>query len=718
MSHPQPGRFFAVGVGPGDPQLLTLRAAAILRDVRIVYHPGPAPDRGRALDTVRSILRPEQQCRIVLRDPMAVVSAGDWRRHYRQAVDEIAADCRAGNDVAFITEGDPTLYSTAAHVWQLLAELHPDVPIEVVPGVSSVTAAAARVQRPLAQKDEPLLIVPGSYHVGSIREWLDQFPTICLLKPARVMSDLVSMLANVDAVYVEDVGTPREWISPDLASAAGRGHYFSLVLLRRNPAKGGPSRTEAGCVHVVGIGPGDPKLLTGQARDVLRRADIVIGYEGYLPYLKDLNLPARMIGFPIGAETERARQALDLASAGRRVVLVSSGDAGVYGMASLLLETAESMPEVAIEIVPGVTAATAASALLGAPLGHDFACISLSDLLTPWEIIERRLDAAAAADLVVALYNPVSRRRNWQLGRTREIFLRHRRPDTPVGLVDKAHRPGQRIWQKTLGELTNDGIGMETMVIVGNLQTKVIHRRLVTTRGYPSGGRQPPEYPSGGRQPPEHPSAGHQPPQRHSLAIIDESFRIIERELGDVPLPPWAFAVARRMIHASADFDFARTLRWSANFETAFRHALARHAPIVTDTEMVRIGVRAALESFPDVQLTCYLNDVETAALAESANLTRSAAGIRIAAMHHPSPLIVIGNAPTALEETLRLVAEENWRPAAIVGMPVGFVGVEEAKTRLQKQTAVPYLTCAGRKGGSAVAAAAVNALVQWGSDQ
>lgn len=197
--------------------------------------------------------------------------------------------------------------------------------------------------------------------------------------------------------------------------------------------------------------------------------------------------------------------------------------------------------------------------------------------------------------------------------------------------------------------------------------------------------------------------------------IMGESFAIIERELGPHTLPLWAFAVVRRMIHASADFEFAQTLRYSSAFEPAVRAALRDHVPVVTDTEMVRLGIRTALASSPGVTLACHLNDPETRELAAAAGLTRSAAGIRVAARQHATPLLVIGNAPTAVDEALRLVAEQAWRPAAIIGMPVGFVGVVEAKERLLGQTAVPYLTCMGRKGGSAVAAAAFNALVELG---
>ena len=195
--------------------------------------------------------------------------------------------------------------------------------------------------------------------------------------------------------------------------------------------------------------------------------------------------------------------------------------------------------------------------------------------------------------------------------------------------------------------------------------------------------------------------------------ILAESFAVIERELGPLDLPPWAFAVVRRMIHASGDFDFARTLRHSDGFDAAFRQALHGRAPVVTDTEMVRLGIRTALARASAVTPVCHLNDPETQDLAGAAGLTRSAAGVRIAARLYPAPVLALGNAPTALAEALRLVEEEGWRPAAVVGIPVGFVGVEEAKRRLAEQTRVPFLTCVGRKGGSAVTAAAVNALVE-----
>jgi precorrin-2 C(20)-methyltransferase len=715
MSH-----FWAVGVGPGDPGLLTFRAAEVIACAQVIYHAGPEERQGRAWEIIRARVRPEQEIKRLLTTSMSAASAAeDWRIPYRQGVEQIAADCRRGLEVAFVSEGDPTLYSTAAYVWQLLAELDPEIPITIIPGVTSITAAAARVRWPLAQKNEMLRILPATQ--VSV-ELASENAHLCLLKAGAISPSLVNALQGPEcaweAAYVENVGTEHEWITHDLAQAFGRNSYFSLVLLRRiersrptsfnrEPAASAGNSLAAGSrlndsptrgkVWVVGIGPGDPDLLTRQALRILQNASDFVGYSAYLKLLEDLGCHARLYPLPLGAEAERARLALDLARQGRQVALISSGDAGVYGMASVLLETAAETPEIEIEVIPGITAATAAAALLGAPLGHDFVCLSLSDLLTPWPMIERRLEAAARGDFVIALYNPASQRRTWQLPRACQILRAFRAPDTPVGLVHGAFRPGMRVQRTTLQEFRPETAGMDSTILIGSSRTRLIHDRLVTPRGYFDA--QPKARDKGT-------SPGRQ--------ILAESFALIERELGKYTLPPWAFAVVRRMIHASADFEFAQSLRYSPDFEIAVRSALREHVPIVTDTEMVLQGIRTALEGVPGLTIHCHLNDPAARSAAE---LTRSAAGIRQTARQHVRPLLVIGNAPTALEEALRLIEEEGWRPTAIVGMPVGFIGVEEAKRHLQEQRQVPYLTCVGRKGGSAVAAAAMNALIELATE-
>jgi precorrin-2 C20-methyltransferase/precorrin-3B C17-methyltransferase len=498
------GRFWAVGVGPGDPELLTVKAVNLIRAAHVIYHPGPRVDEGRAWQIIAGLVRPEQQVRLLFSGSMRG-AARDDSGAYAPAVEGIAADCRAGLDVVAVTEGDPTLYSTTSYVWQLLAARHPDVGVEVVPGVSSLTAAAARLRWPLAQKGETVAVVPACYRAAEVRDVLERFDTVCFFKVPGVLPAIAEAVAACGAeretMYVENASGAGEWLTHDLSAAAGRNHYFALILVRRASRErpgGQAGKPDANCqagkpdlrpgkLAVIGLGPGDVRLLTAQAEKALRSAEVIVGYDAYLRALAPLGLRAETCGSPLGAEAERARLALERAAAGRRVALVSSGDAGVYGMASLVFETAEGMDGVDVEVVPGVTAALSAAALLGAPLGHDFACVSLSDLLTPWPIIEGRLDAAGHGDFVVALYNPLSRARTWQLPRARELLLAHRLPQTPVGLVDRAFRPGTRVWRTTLGELSGEGVGMETLLVIGNSQTRVVGGRLVTPRGY--GGR-------------------------------------------------------------------------------------------------------------------------------------------------------------------------------------------------------------------------------------
>jgi len=275
--------------------------------------------------------------------------------------------------------------------------------------------------------------------------------------------------------------------SPSVAEAAallGAGDGAELVTPKRKSAVATVAVAQrcTGDVTVVGLGPGHRAHRTPAAADAVRRADVVIGYDPYVDQAADLLRPGQeIIRSPIGAEIVRAKQALAEAEAGRRVALVCSGDAGVYAMASLVLELA---PEVDVEIVPGVTAALAAAAVLGAPLGHDHTSISLSDHLTPWAVIERRLRAAADADLIVALYNPRSARRSWQLDAARTLLLGRRAPDTPVGLVTDAARATQTTSITTLADLDATTVGMTSIVIVGNSTTRVVNGRMVTPRGY------------------------------------------------------------------------------------------------------------------------------------------------------------------------------------------------------------------------------------------
>ena len=237
-------------------------------------------------------------------------------------------------------------------------------------------------------------------------------------------------------------------------------------------------------LYIVGLGPGRPEGMTLEARAALDASDLLCGYGAYLELIKPIYPDKEHFSTPMTQELERCRRALDEARRGRTVALVCSGDAGVYGMASPVLELLPEHPGVEVEIVAGVTAALSGAAVLGAPLGHDFCVISLSDLLTPWEVIENRLRCAAEGDFALALYNPSSRRRADRLQRACDILLGFRSPETPCGLVRNIGREGEEARILPLLELRETEVDMFTTVFVGSSTTRVIGGRLVTPRGY------------------------------------------------------------------------------------------------------------------------------------------------------------------------------------------------------------------------------------------
>lgn len=238
---------------------------------------------------------------------------------------------------------------------------------------------------------------------------------------------------------------------------------------------------------MVGIGPGSHSDMTGRARQAIEAADLIVGYDTYLALVEDLLPGKEIFGSGMMQEIERCQAAVDAASAGKEVAVISSGDPGVYGMAGLVLELANKLPEdqrPAVEVIPGISAVGAAAAILGAPLMHDFAVISLSDLLTPWEVIKKRAEMAAQGDFVIALYNPKSTKRVSQIEEVRAIALKHRSPSTPVGIVHHATRKEESMVLSNLENFTKEYIDMFSLVIIGNSQTRIENGRMVTPRGY------------------------------------------------------------------------------------------------------------------------------------------------------------------------------------------------------------------------------------------
>ncbi|MDO4312817.1 MAG: precorrin-3B C(17)-methyltransferase [Eubacteriales bacterium] len=237
-------------------------------------------------------------------------------------------------------------------------------------------------------------------------------------------------------------------------------------------------------IYVVGIGPGDRKYLTGAAARVLEECQVIVGYTAYVDLLK-ADYPEKIfLTTPMKQETERCRMAFEEAAKGMETAMVCSGDSGIYGMAGLMYQIGQEYPEVDLIIVPGITAASAGAAVLGAPLMHDFAVISLSDLLTPWEKIEKRLIAAAMADFVICLYNPSSRKRADYLERACDLILQYKSSDTVCGLVRNIGRMGETYEILPLGEMRNKKVDMFTTVYIGNRETREIGGKMITPRGY------------------------------------------------------------------------------------------------------------------------------------------------------------------------------------------------------------------------------------------
>ena len=451
-------------------------------------------------------------------------------------------------------------------------------------------------------------------------------------------------------------------------------------------------------IIVAGIGPGSKEDVTPAVLQAVREADVIVGYKYYFQFIEGyVREGCECIDTGMKKERERAEQAFAMAEEGKTVVVISSGDAGLYGMAPLVYEMArERRSDVTIETLPGISAFQKAASLLGAPVGHDVCIISLSDLMTPWEIIERRIVAAAEADFVTAVYNPKSHGRYWQLYRLQELMLQKRKADTPVGYVRQAGRAEQEVRLTTLGELDPEDVDMFTVVLIGNSQSFVADGRMITPRGYYQAHSQ------------TEGSLGSQ--------IMMESFRTIRSELHrqDYPLGHlWALLHA---IHTTADFEMERILYTDEGaVETMYEKVAGGELKtIVTDVTMVLSGIRKGALKRLGIEAKCYLGDPRTEALAAAEGITRTQAGIRLAVEDHPDALFAFGNAPTALMELCDLVRKGKARPAGIIAAPVGFVHVRESKHMVKPFRNIPKVIVEGRKGGSNLAATLCNAILTF----
>ncbi len=451
-------------------------------------------------------------------------------------------------------------------------------------------------------------------------------------------------------------------------------------------------------IIVAGIGPGSREDITPAVTEALTQADAVVGYQFYFqfirPFLRD---DCICVDTGMKKERQRAEQAFELAEQGKTVVVISSGDAGIYGMTPLIYEmNCERGAEVEIESLPGISAFQKAASLLGAPIGHDMCIISLSDLLTPWEVIERRIKAAVAGDFVTAVYNPKSHGRYWQLYRLQELFLKTRSQDTPVGYVRQAGREEQVVRITSLGDFDPEDVDMFTVILIGNSQSYISDGKIITPRGYYAQERN------------EDVKPGQQ--------IMMDSFRTIAGELRrkDWPLGhKWALLHA---IHTTADFEMERILHTDEHaVETLYaKVAKGEVKTIVTDVTMVVSGIRKGALSRLGIEAKCYLGDPRVVEMASAQGITRTQAGIRLAVEEHPDALFAFGNAPTALMELCALIRKGKACPAGIIAAPVGFVHVRESKHMVKPFKDIPKIIVEGRKGGSNLAATLCNAILTF----
>jgi precorrin-2 C20-methyltransferase/precorrin-3B C17-methyltransferase len=502
------GVLYGVGLGPGDPELVTVKAARIIGAADVVAYHSARHGRSIARSIAAPYLRGDQ-----IEEQLVYPVTTETTDHpggyqaaieefYEQAAARLMAHLAQGRDVVLLAEGDPLFYSSYMHMHKRISGRFRT---EVVPGITSVSAAAAALAMPLVEGDDVLTVLPGTLGREELARRLSGTGAAAIMKISRSYADVREALKESgrlpEAYYVERAsGGADQLIEPagDVDPAAVP--YMSIIVVPGAEAAGQPlpgdraTRTGSatGRVDVVGLGPAGRDWLTPEAMAVLAAADDLVGYAPYVDRVAR-NPRQQRHSSDNTEEAQRAEFALDLALRGRRVAVVSSGDPGVFAMASVVLEAAaghERFADVPVHVVPGITAAQAVASQAGAPLGHDYVVLSLSDRLKPWDVIARRLQAAAAGDFAIAIYNPASRSRRQQLADARDLLLAHRDPQTPVVVGRAVGTPDQVVTVTTLGELNPEQVDMRCLLIVGSSQTRVLRTaggpdRVITPRRYP-----------------------------------------------------------------------------------------------------------------------------------------------------------------------------------------------------------------------------------------
>jgi len=489
------GRFYGVGLGPGDPELITRKAARIIADADVVaYHAGV--NKASYARTIAADLIVDGVIEEELRYPVTTGVtdhpggyAGALADFYENSAARLAAHLTAGRTVALLTEGDPLFYGSFMYMHDRLSARFDT---EIIPGVPAFSAATAALGMPLVRQTDVLTVLPGTLPEHELAMRLADTDGAIIMKLGRTFPAVRRALTAAGrlqhAWYVERASHPQQrWQPVAEMSEDDEVPYLSLIAVDGDSRNGQRSRTSADAVPavlepaaesaelvVLGLGPGAGEWLTPEAAAALDTVDHVVGYGPYVARVPQREgLQRHSSGNTV--ELDRARLALDLALRGEKVAVVSGGDAGVFGMASAVFEAAEDerYQQVSVRVLPGISAVQAVAARAGAPLGGDFAVVSLSDRLKPWEVIESRLAAIAQADLVLAIYNPASRSRTDQIGLARKILLERRGPRTVVVIGRDVGRTTESLTVTTLGELDTETIDMKCLVLVGASSTRV-----------------------------------------------------------------------------------------------------------------------------------------------------------------------------------------------------------------------------------------------------
>ncbi|WP_084477643.1 precorrin-3B C(17)-methyltransferase [Nocardia jejuensis] len=571
------GKLWGIGLGPGDPELVTVKAARIIGAADVIaFH---SAKHGRSIS--RAIAAPymrEGQLEEHLVYPVTTETTehpggyqGAIDEFYETAAARLAEHLAAGRSVALLAAGDPLFYSSFQHMHRRLADRFES---EIVPGVTSVSAASAALGTPLVEGEQVLTILPGTMPTEELTRRLRDTDAVAIMKLGRTYPNVRRALADSgrldEAYYVERASSTRQRVlraadvdeasvpyfaitvvpgptpetrialtdsaahaaeptrthangthpahsraadpthethstasTPVTAAApldsTDRDHRASAAALL-DPSEPDPALSDAsesavvqhdrpGEVVVIGLGPGAEGWTTPEVTRALAEATDIVGYSTYVNRVPE-RVGQRRHASDNKVESERAAMALDMAKQGARVVVVSSGDPGVFAMAAAVVEESADPQwrEVPVRVLPGVTAASAVASRIGAPLGHDFAMISLSDRLKPWETVAARISAVAGADMAFAVYNPASSQRQWQVAAMRELALEHRKPETPVVIGRDVGGPTETVRVVTLGELDPAEVDMRTLLIVGSSTTTVFDAadgpRVFTSRRY------------------------------------------------------------------------------------------------------------------------------------------------------------------------------------------------------------------------------------------